>query len=983
MPELVTPSGSQKAINFWLAARILTAISILIVTIRPWKKLQYEKNRYLFLSISILLVILVYWVGLYQVEYLPVTFVDGVGLTPFKIFSEYFIMAIFALSALILYQKTKTTPDIDLSPLFAAVILAILSELCFTLYTSVSDVYNLLGHIYKVLSFAYIYQAVFVMSVREPFQRVKDAERTTKKQFYQLEESRKRIEIASQEWTAVFDAVNTPIFLHDKDYRLMRVNRAYLLCTNLDYEEIVGRPYWEVFPKMDGPTPACAQLLELQLDEQIEELHLESGEIYTSRGFAVKGGDGKYLFSVHVMEDITESRRDAEKLRKLSRAVEQSADSIMITDTEGVIEYANPHFTKVTGYSLEEVIGETPTILKSGNTIPSEYQQLWASITSGKSWRGELQNRRKDGSLFWEMATIAPLHDREQNITHFVATKKDITEQKAVERSLQESEAKFKNLAEQSLMGIYLIQDDVFKYVNPGLAAIFGYSQEEMIHGVGPKDVVLNEDWPLVKQNLHKHYQGEVLSLQYDFRGLTKSGDIINIEVFGSRTLYDGQPAVVGGLLDISSRKAMELKLEYQATHDTLTALYNRNKFETLLQKMLSGSLLEKGNQALLYLDLDQFKVVNDTCGHTAGDVLLRQLSNLLKADLCDACTIARLGGDEFGVLVDSCTLESATAIAQSLLDTINTFHFIWQDKHFDIGASIGLVMLESELKSDVSGALGAADSACYIAKDLGRNRIHVYQWTDKDLTTRRTEMNWVSPITQAIQHDQLQLWRQKIVPLTANGKTHYEVLVRMELEDNELVPPGVFIPIAERYGLAPAIDRWVIRNTIALLGERAELDCVTGINLSGASFTDESLPAYIEKLLVKYTVAPELICFEVTETAAITNLIRAQVFITTMRSLGCSFALDDFGSGMSSFAYLKNLEVDYLKIDGEFVRNIDTSKVDRAMVQAINQVGKAMGIQTIAEFVESEEILAELTAIGVDYGQGYVLHKPELWCTE
>ncbi len=442
---------------------------------------------------------------------------------------------------------------------------------------------------------------------------------------------------------------------------------------------------------------------------------------------------------------------------------------------------------------------------------------------------------------------------------------------------------------------------------------------------------------------------------------------------------------VVGAVLafrDVSEERKLRTQLSYQASHDALTGLINRQELEVRLRRVLDSAQHEGTEHALLYLDLDQFKVVNDTCGHIAGDTLVRQLALLLQKEVRASDTLGRFGGDEFGVLLERCTQEQALRVANGLLETIQGFRFLWGDRNLSIGVSIGVVAI-NESSEGLTGVLSAADAACYAAKDAGRNRIHIFQEDDKRLAQRHGEMQWVSRITKALEEDRFHLYYQPIAPVGAQDPAggNFEILLRMEDEDGKLVPPNAFIPAAERYNLMTTLDRWVISATFRWLANSAQImqgldKC--SINLSGHSIGDGQFLAYVSEQLEKVKIDPAKICFEITETAAIANIGNATKFITALKGLGCYFSLDDFGSGLSSFAYLKNLPVDFLKIDGVFVKDMVHSPIDQAMVKSINDIGHVMGKKTIAEFVENDAILERLRHIGVDYAQGYGIAKPE-----
>jgi diguanylate cyclase (GGDEF)-like protein len=422
-------------------------------------------------------------------------------------------------------------------------------------------------------------------------------------------------------------------------------------------------------------------------------------------------------------------------------------------------------------------------------------------------------------------------------------------------------------------------------------------------------------------------------------------------------------------------------KLSYQASHDMLTGLINRREFEIRLERALLSAQQQGREHALCYMDLDQFKIVNDSCGHVAGDELLRQLTLQLQHEVRERDTLARLGGDEFGLLLENCPAEKAMEIAEIMRLTVQNFRYAYNGKSFLVGVSIGMVMLNQD-SDNVTSLLTAADAACYAAKDNGRNRIHLYEPQDGELAKRRGEMQWVNRIHSAVAENRLRLYFQEIQPLnqTLQGR-HVEVLLRMLDEEGRCLLPMTFIPAAERYHLMPMLDRWVMENCFQLCASRFALSeaglNTLAVNISGASLCDESFVSFLTERLTQNTIIAKSLCIEITETAAITNLAAAKQFIAGLKKLGCRFALDDFGSGLSSLNYLKNLQVDYLKIDGAFVKDMAGDEIDCAMVEAINKIGHQMGLKTIAEFVDSAAILDKLKVIGVDYAQGNWIHMP------
>jgi len=432
---------------------------------------------------------------------------------------------------------------------------------------------------------------------------------------------------------------------------------------------------------------------------------------------------------------------------------------------------------------------------------------------------------------------------------------------------------------------------------------------------------------------------------------------------------------------DVSSARQLARQMAYQARHDSLTGLVNRIEFEERLNEAITSAQVENRTHALFYIDLDQFKIVNDTCGHFAGDELLKQMTATLKSKIRDTDTLARLGGDEFGVLLMNCDLQRAELIANGIRKHIKDFKFDWEGQHFELGASIGVVAITSESGS-MTDILSAADVACYIAKEKGRNHVHVHVADDEEHAMRRNEMQLVSDISSALEENRFTLYCQKMLNINNHEDDieNYELLVRMIDPVGELIPPMAFISAAERYHLVQQVDKWVVSRALDFISGQGNTVANTrfSINLSGQSVNSTEFLDYLVKEINSSGIRPGLLCFEITETAAIENLKNASAMIVELKKLGCLFSLDDFGSGLSSFAYLKNLNVDFLKIDGGFVRDMLIDSSDSAMVDAINQIGHVMGLKTIAEHVENHAIQVAVANLGVDYIQGYAIHKPE-----
>jgi diguanylate cyclase (GGDEF)-like protein/PAS domain S-box-containing protein len=465
-------------------------------------------------------------------------------------------------------------------------------------------------------------------------------------------------------------------------------------------------------------------------------------------------------------------------------------------------------------------------------------------------------------------------------------------------------------------------------------------------------------------------------------------GTTVSVTLVGAPIRSAGK--VSGAVLvlhDMTQERQYIANLSWQATHDALTGLANRREFEYRLEQVLhSVGRQQAARHALMFLDLDQFKLVNDTCGHAAGDELLRHICALLQSDLREGDTLARLGGDEFGILLENCPAPVAEKIAECLRHTVQSLHFVWKGRPFVTTVSIGLVHI-SQTPTTLETSLRAADMACYMAKEKGRNRVQVYHADDSELSLRFGEMAWVQRLHMALEENRFCLYAQEIAPLghTEHGDGHIEILLRLHDEAGRIILPNSFIPAAERYGLMTSLDRWVVENVFKIIArcmhERPGRPmAMCAINLSGITIGDEDFLGFLREQFSAYAIPPEMICFEITETSAISNLGSAIRFINELKELGCHFSLDDFCAGMSSFAYLKHLPVDFLKIDGSFVKDMLDDPINRAMVEVINHIGHVMGKRTIAEFVETPQIEQALLEIGVDYAQGYLIERPQLF---
>ncbi len=622
-------------------------------------------------------------------------------------------------------------------------------------------------------------------------------------------------------------------------------------------EEVIGKSPFQLMPPDEAER--IANLFGDIAKAQKPFVRLENVNIHKNRQKVVMETSGVPIFDASgnligyrgIDRDVTERKRIEEELRKLSNAVKQSLVSVVITDTKGNIEYVNPKFTQLTGYTLDEVIGKNPRILKSGKTSSSEYKRLWDTITSGREWRGEFCNKKKNGEFYWDYASISPIRNSEGVITHFLAVKEDINE-----------------------------------------------------------------------------------------------------------------------------RKNFEAQLAHLANCDPLTNLLNRRRFHEELENWLAQVRRYGVNGALLFLDVDNFKDVNDTLSHQIGDKLLVDLAVLLRKRMRKTDTLARLGGDEFAIILPHTGTDQARSIAEYILDSIKNTIIVDKIQSHSITASIGIAMFP-EHGYEAETLLSYADLALYKAKEEGRNRVCVFSPDHKIQIESR--LGWERRIRDALENDRFALHFQPILDIRQNKIVGHEALLRMVGDKGELISPIIFLDIAEHCGLIREIDRWVVHRAIHFAAEQrfTERGLFLNVNLSGRSLTDPQLLPLIKQAFAETAINPQSLIFEITETAIIENITTAQRFIANLKAMGCRFALDDFGIGFSSFSHLKHLDVDYLKIDGGFIRDLTHDLVDQHLVKAIVEVSRGLGKQTVAEFVECKETIQLLLEYGVDYAQGYHIGLP------
>jgi diguanylate cyclase (GGDEF)-like protein/PAS domain S-box-containing protein len=671
-------------------------------------------------------------------------------------------------------------------------------------------------------------------------------------------------------------------------------------------------------------------------------------------------------------------------------ALHGSNDGLWDFDLDRKTTYFSPRWKAMLGYGDEEV---EPLSDWQQLVHPEDLERVRAGLRDHLAGIEPLfesvhRLRHRDGVWLWVVSRAKARVDEQGRAHRIVGVDLDVTERKLFEDALFK-EKESAQITLQSIGDGVITTDSKcrIEYLNPVAEQLTGWRLE---HAQGR---IVDEIFRSFHEETCEPLENPLAVSIRRTRAIKsvrptllirRDGNELYIESCAS-PIRDGAGNVLGGVLvfhDVSESRELNRKLSYHASHDILTGLVNRREFESRLERAIKSARAREASYALCHIDLDQFKIINDNCGHSAGDALLGQVGALLKSKIRWRDTVSRLGGDEFGVLLESCSLEEAVRNAESLREAIRNYKFIWEERTFRLGASIGVVPISPE-NEDVAALLSAADSACAAAKENGRNRIYSFQENDIDLMRRRREMQWAARINNALEDGRFEIFRQVILPLQNPQEhgLHYELLLRMRDEAGKIVTPDQFIAAAERYGLTPNIDRWMIEHALRWLvseaDEREKLE-LCSINLSGQSLGDDKFLPFVIDHFHRSGIDASKICFEITETAAIASFSQANRFIHALKELGCRFALDDFGTGLSSFGYLKHFPVDFLKIDGSFVKEILHDPIDREMVRSINEIGHLTGKQTIAEFAENMEIVEMLRSLGVDYAQGYAIATPQ-----
>ena len=772
------------------------------------------------------------------------------------------------------------------------------------------------------------------------------------------------------QWLNAIELVDEPMVLVDMRDRIIRGNPAYYKTTGQSGDAVAGRAAsLYCHPSQESTCPICATRKsgeDVTITLEADDPKNHAGRALEIQFRVVRDAQGKPIGVLQHSRDLNHIR-EAEKLIRKSEAqfralLESTPDPLIISNSSGTIILVNQRCENVLGYANAELVGKPVEILvpqasrQRHLALRDSYNQKPTARPLGKGQ--QLTAQCKNGDTIPVDISLSPLKtDDELFISAIV---RDVSEQKRYERELKRL-ASFPRFSPMPIIEVQQNQQGAHEisYLNPQAELLF----PDLAHKNGDHEVLRNLGQYITMAKQSGEPQIRVIEI----------GD----QVYEQQISYIADVEVAHiNLWDVTAMHQLTNEMTYQASHDSLTGLINRAEFERRIRAALHEVGVEDKQHALCYIDLDRFKIVNDQAGHAAGDSLLKQLAKIIKNRIRDSDTLARLGGDEFGLLLVGCESGWALKILKNILDDITRYRFICGRKSFSVGASVGLVMLNKH-SGNISHVMQAADSSCYVAKNEGGGRVHVYQPNDQALAQHAQNIQWAHKIQTALEKNQFKLFAQTIHSLNDPDEVMHEVLVRMVDENDNIIPPAAFIPAAERYHLIQGIDRWVIRETFKSIEKGLLQGSLCTINLSGDSIGDPIMLGYVIDMFDQHDIDAQRICFEITETAMVTNLFQTKRFISTLRGLGCKFALDDFGSGVSSFAYLQSLDVDILKIDGALVRAIVHNKVNEVMVSSINTIGHTMKMKTVAEFVENEDIVKKLTNLGIDYAQGYYFSKP------
>lgn len=792
---------------------------------------------------------------------------------------------------------------------------------------------------------------------------------------------------------SAIDQLSERIMIVDSQEHIKFANQSSLKFHHREANQVVGKHLSDLIG-WDRYHDDAAQLLRRVLVTGIPSRHEywrstsdDEPQYWETTVVPYRESDSTISGAIATSRDMTDHHLAEQNRQHFQEAIEHIADGYALFDKDERLIACNQYYhlkqssstpSFALGNSFETIIRGRVEAGSIADAIGREEEWIAERLQGFRSEANIAEFREANGK--WTQVRNLKTAD---GGTLLVVT--DVTAGKRIKEALAKSQSRFKDFTELAADWFWeLDAEGRYTYVSDSIGILTNRPLDELL-GKTPIQVLgfdVNNDpkWRALWQELQTTGIDRTVDLEYDLKAMDDRIYRVRTVV---RPIKNASGMVVGyrgAAKDITENYRLAKKLEYQANHDSLTGLFNRRSFERELERAIKASNNGRRSSVFCFVDLDQFKIVNDTAGHLAGDRLLQQVADLLSTKIRKGDILARLGGDEFGLLLYNCSLRRAKNMAKKLIATLNDDRFLEGDNVFEIGASIGLTQVKVSTSS-IGQLMAEADLACYAAKDAGRNRVHVYQHDDQQLTLRRDEMSKASLIRWALDEGHFKLFAQPIMSLTHPERSmrRYEILLRMLGGDGSLLLPGTFISAAERYGLMTELDRWVINQSFIQLSDvfANQDEIQININLSGLSLNEEGLEPFICKLFQRFPIAPENVCFEITETAAIRSMAKTKTLIGKLKKIGCQFALDDFGSGLSSFSYLKQLPVDYMKIDGSFIRDMRRDQRSRSMVEAIHQVAKSLDLKTVAECVETKETYDILQDVGVDFVQGHFIGRP------
>ena len=779
-----------------------------------------------------------------------------------------------------------------------------------------------------------------------------------------IRQDEEKIAQSETEWSNALDFLDEPMYMVDLNDRIIRANKAFYKKINSTPEKAVGNIVTD-YTHPEGEEKPCKvcqarkdlvdTIITLEADDPVNK-GASPMEISVK---VIRDENNNPVSIIQRMRDLTEARKAETAIRRneflFKQLLDSTPDPLIVSSSDGTIMLVNSQFEKQIGYSREEIIGHKVEKLIPHHLRTDHVSQRETYIIDPKyrpmSRVANLQLVDKNNNIIPVEISLNPFSLEDERMV--ITTIHDI-------RTRLSKEVQLKRLAS-------------FPELNP--IPVIEFNSEYNISYANPAALEIFPDLDKINHTIFHDINLEELTSENKYE--LKRNIEINDATYEQKIIFNPDTNLyLMYIWDITKLKNITQKMTYQATHDVLTNLINRREFEHRLTHIVNDAIINDKSHSLCYMDLDQFKAVNDSCGHAAGDELLKQLSVIINTKVRETDTFARLGGDEFGLLLASCPIKKAVSLTEEIRKAIENFRFHWDNKTFKVGVSIGIVNINKH-SGTVKEIQSAADTACYIAKQRGRNRVHVFEADPGAVAKHTNETNWLTRINTALDINSFVLYFQKISSVHDNDYKHYEVLIRMVDHNGETIPPASFIPAAERFDIMSSVDKWVITNTLLIM-QNPKYDTISfSINLSGQSLGDVNFMQQCYSLVENSSVNPARICFEITETAMIADLHNAIKSIGELRKLGCKIALDDFGSGLSSFGYLKNLPVDYLKIDGSLIKDLEHDPVNITMVHSIIHIGQSMGLQTIAEYVESEAIRNILFTMNIDFIQGYAVAKP------